>query len=409
MNVALVCSNYYPFVGGVEVHARQVAHEMVRRGHRVKVIAGNFAPSTLSKHFKVLQDDLLAPAYADFDDDGVPVYALTPSRIDRVRMLPIGVRAIPKLRRVAFHSLRRVGYRAYRSVYTPRLEQLLADVDVVHSLTFNYLGWTAQQVAHTRKVPFVVTPFVHPQQWGDCPDDVHYYKKAQAVIGLVPTDSAYLHQIGVDSKKIHTIGVSPELPPQSDGPAFRDKHNIALDAPLVVYIGRMMAQKGAKAVLESAAHVWKKRPETRFVFIGPIVPAESAIFDNLDGRILYLGKVGAQEKADALAACDVFCMPSMSEILPTVYLEAWSLKKPVVGGRAHGLPELLEQSGGGIAAEQTSEAVAQSLDQLFDDPKLRGEMGENGYELVENKYSVSAVTGALENLYRNVLDKNLND
>ena len=254
----------------------------------------------------------------------------------------------------------------------------------------------------------MVTPFVHPHQWGDGPDDVRYYGKASAVIGLVPTDSAYLEQIGVPAKKIHTIGVSPDLASQSDGAAFREKHHIPQAAPLVVYVGRMMPQKGAKAVLASAPLVWEREPETRFVFIGPASPSEAEAFDGVDKRIAYLGKVSAQEKADALAACDVFCMPSLSEILPTVYLEAWSLKKPVVGGMAHGLPELVEQSGGGLAVGQDGEAVSGALLRLLGDKALQKRMGETGHDLVESRYSVAAVTTALENLYRDLIAEGKN-
>lgn len=408
MKIALICSNYFPFVGGVETHARQIAHEMTRRGHSVKVVAGNFAPSKLSPRWKMLHEDLLAPPYSDFMDEGVPVTALTPSRLDRARLLPIAVRALPKVQRVAYHSLRRFGYRSYQPVYGPRLKTLLAGVDVVHSLAGNYLGWASEEAARFHQTPFVVTPFVHPHQWGDGPDDVRYYGKASAVIGLVSTDSAYLEQIGVPVQKIRTIGVSPDLPPQNDGAAFRAKHDISPTAPLVVYVGRMMPQKGAKAVLASAPLVWETHPETRFVFIGPASPSEAEAFNGIDKRITYLGKVSGQEKADALAACDVFCMPSLSEILPTVYLEAWSLKKPVVGGMAHGLPELVEQSGGGLAAEQDGEAVSGALLRILGDKALQKRMGETGYDLVAARYSVSAVTTALENLYRNLIAEGKN-
>ena len=118
---------------------------------------------------------------------------------------------------------------------------------------------------------------------------------------------------------------------------------------------------------------------------------------------MHLGKVSAQEKADALAACDVFCMPSMSEILPTVYLEAWSFAKAVVGGRAHGLPELVEGNGGGLATSQEPAEVAAALLKLLNDDKLREKCGAAGKNLVETKYTVAAVTNQLETLYRELV------
>ncbi len=102
----------------------------------------------------------------------------------------------------------------------------MTDVDVVHSLAGGYLGWTAQAAARDLGIPFVCTPFVHPKQWGDGPEDVEYYEKADAVIGLVETDKEYLASIGVPKENLHIVGVSPNLPATADPKGFREKHGL---------------------------------------------------------------------------------------------------------------------------------------------------------------------------------------
>ena len=405
MNILLVSQNYLPFIGGVETHIRQIAHEYQRRGHDVRIVAMNFEAFRGNPRFAMLHTSLLAPGCPDGRDDSIPVNSLAPrNRIERFRLAPIALRALPKIQRWLYHPLHKLGAPAYSALIGPRIAAHLEGVDLVHSLAGDYLGWTAQQEADRLGIPFVCTPFVHPQQWGDGPNDVAYYKRCAGVIGLVPTDSAYLQSLGVPAEKVHTIGVSPELPETVDGGGFRERHGLG-NLPVVLYVGRMMVQKGARAVVEAAPKVWATRPETRFLFIGPGSPEEIAIFEGADPRMKYLGKVKAQEKGDALAACDVFCMPSMSEILPTVYLEAWSLGKPVVGGMAHGLPELLVRSGGGLCAEQNGEAVAAALLALLDDSAKRKALGEAGRKLVEQKYSTQAVADQLEALYGVLVQK----
>jgi glycosyltransferase involved in cell wall biosynthesis len=98
-------------------------------------------------------------------------------------------------------------------------------------------------------------------------------------------------------------------------------------------------------------------------------------------------------------------MPSMSEILPTVYLEAWSLGKPVVGGRAHGLPELIQDNDCGIASEQSGTAVATGIISVLTNAELAVRYGANGKALVAAKYSVPAVTAQLLDLYKTVCDE----
>jgi phosphatidylinositol alpha-1,6-mannosyltransferase len=398
MKIFLVAQNYLPFVGGVEVHVRQVAGALRDCGHDVDVVAVNFVPPKLPARLNILHQSLLAPRYESYQDRSVPVHALTPSPLDRLLLVPIAVRVVPRLQRIAYDALNRLGYVFYKPVFGPPLRHLIQNADLVHSFAFGHLGWTAQAVAADLKIPFVCTPFVHPHQWGDGPDDVAYYRRADAVIALVETDKQYLASLGISESRLHVIGVSPNLPPSADGAGFRSRHQLGNSA-VVLYVGRMMAQKGAAATLAAARLVWQKTPEARFIFIGPASAAEADVFKDSDSRILYLGKVSDQEKADALSACDIFCMPSTSEILPTVYLEAWNYGKPVVGGIAHGLRELVEGNGAGIIAEQNPALLAEILIKLLADPSLRTQLGERGRRLVAARYSVDAVTDAFCSLY----------
>ncbi|NJL41029.1 MAG: glycosyltransferase family 4 protein [Leptolyngbyaceae cyanobacterium SM1_4_3] len=333
MKILLVTQFYYPSLGGVETHVQQVAHQLIANGHQVQVAAVNFSACQLSHWFERLHGDLLAPSFPSYLDGSLPIHSLSPNWFDRLRLLPILVRTLPRLRTIAYRQLLLFGYQFYRPVFSSKLRKLAHDADLIHSFNGWYLGWVAQHVAQQLKIPFVNTPFVHPSHWGDDPDNVAYYKRADAIIALHEGDRQSLLSLEVPKQSLHTIGVSPNLPAIADPDAFRTQYNLG-EAPVILFVGRMVVHKGVKAILESTQQVWKTAPDARFIFIGPSTPESETWFKDADVRILYLGKVSNQEKANALAACDVFCMPSTSEILPTVYLEAWSYKKPVIGGKA---------------------------------------------------------------------------
>lgn len=400
MNILLIAQNYHPFVGGVETQTRMFAQVLARR-HRVAVAAGNFVPSRLPSRLAMLHTSLLTPSFAGYEDEGVPVHSLTPTPAQRLRMLPIVLRALPKVQRYAYHGLNRLGYRSFRAAHLPRLRALVEGKDVVHSLAGGYLGWAAQEAAREWNVPFVCSPYVHPHQWGDGPDDVAYYRRSQAVVALLETDRNYLASLGVSGEALHIVGVVPDLMPTSNPDDFRDRHGLG-NSPTVLYVGRMMPQKGAKALLDAARSVWQHVPDAHFVFVGPGDALSDQWFKGCDPRIRSLGKVNAQEKCDALAACDVFCMPSTSEILPTVYLEAWSYGKAVVGGKADGLPELVEGNGAGLTVTQSPSDVAEALSSLLLDPVLRERMGQSGRSLVQQRYTQEAVVGSLEAIFENL-------
>ena len=404
MNILLIAQRYPPFVGGVEVHVMQISRAFKKAGHHVTIAAANFAPFTGNKRLAVLFDSLLTPTHEDFVDDGIPVTAICPkSKLERLWLFPCVVRAIPWLRK-DFARMQQVAYLFFRLVYWKRAVALVSKCDVVHSLANGLLGWLFREAADACGKPYINTPFVHPGQWGDAAADVSHYKQCDRVIGLVQTDSDYLVSLGCEKQRVVTIGVSPDLPLNMSPEAFRERNGFGT-ASLVVYVGRMMAQKGAAAVVAAVDIVSKAIPNVQFVFIGPGSDEEVRVFDDTPANVHYLGKVSAQDKADAVAACDVFCMPSMSEILPTVYLEAWSLGKPVVGGRAHGLPELIEGNDVGLAAEQSGPAVADAIIRILTNPTRAAHYGENGAVLVATKYSVDAVTEQLLHLYETVCNE----
>ena len=91
-----------------------------------------------------------------------------------------------------------------------------------------------------------------------------------------------------------------------------------------------------------------------------------------------LGVPDEEAKADALAACDVFALPSAHESFGIVYVEAWSYGKPVICGPAPASRELVRDGLTGQWAEQTPESIAAAIIRLLGDRELRYKLGEAG-------------------------------
>jgi glycosyltransferase involved in cell wall biosynthesis len=74
----------------------------------------------------------------------------------------------------------------------------------------------------------------------------------------------------------------------------------------------------------------------------------------------------------------------------------------VVGGRAHGLPELIQGNEAGLAAEKNVAALAAAIIIVLTNTEMAERYGANGKALVAAKYSVRAVTSQLLQLYETV-------
>jgi glycosyltransferase involved in cell wall biosynthesis len=150
--------------------------------------------------------------------------------------------------------------------------------------------------------------------------------------------------------------------------------------------------------------VWKKVPDTHFVFIGPPVGSSEAEFRRYqDARIVRLGAVDLQTKSDALAACDLLCVPSTQESFGGVYTEAWCLGKPVIGCDIPAVAEVIEEGVDGYLVEQNPDPIAGRILELLMDDKRRREMGAMGREKVALKYSWEQLARRTERVYESLL------
>jgi glycosyltransferase involved in cell wall biosynthesis len=84
------------------------------------------------------------------------------------------------------------------------------------------------------------------------------------------------------------------------------------------------------------------------------------------------------EKADAIAGCDIFCLPSAHESFGIVYVDAWSYSKPVVCGTAPACREFISDGQTGLWANQVPEKLAEKLITLLQNQALRETMGAAG-------------------------------
>lgn len=119
--------------------------------------------------------------------------------------------------------------------------------------------------------------------------------------------------------------------------------------------------------------------------------------------VLFLGPVFGQEKAACYANCDAFILPSFSEGLPMVVLEAWAYGKPVLMTPECNLPEGFV-AGAALRIETNPESIARSLDELFRLPSaaLRS-LGCNGRGLVVEKFTWPKIARDMRAVYAWVL------
>jgi glycosyltransferase involved in cell wall biosynthesis len=315
--------------------------------------------------------------------DDLPVHIIAPSDA-AVPLLRIAQRFAdrPLLQGLA-PPLFRIGYsRPLARVVTPH-------VRVIHSIGVGWemLGFSALALARSRGAAFTVCPAIAPT-WGAGRLDAKLYQSADAVFALSRHERQSLLDLGVNAARVVVTGLAPATDSVGNGERFRDRHGVG-GRPMVLFVGRKQKYKGYHALREAMAALLDRVPNAVLVAIGsdwePPYPALPP------GMLLDLGPCDEPEKADAFAACDVFCMPSAAEAFGIAYVEAWSYGKPVVGGMAPAVRELIREGRDGFCVPQEPGRIAELLVRLLADSELRDRLGSAGLARQQREFTWKAV------------------
>lgn len=391
---------------------------LLERPLRVCIIAAASGEATggLASYLRCLADhlshDCMVSVVARFTQTGIggsDYAAAEPARVldhGRYQTHIIAPKAAwrPGLRRLislvsrpAFQPLARW---LYGQAYQPSLTAAMpAAVDVVHYIGTGWemLGFAALAEARRRGAAFTVLPAVHPGSWGDNALDIELYNQADAVFVQSEFERAHLTRLGVDPARLHLTILAPAS--EADGDAARFRRRYGLEArPLILFIGRKDRGKGYHVLREAMPRILAAVPDACLVAVGPdSAPPYPPV---PDGALLDLGLADEADKADALAACDVFCLPSAHESFGIVYVEAWAYGKPVIGGPAPAVRELISEGVNGYCVTQDKEKIAEALIGLLQNPALCRELGENGLRLQQECYTWNAVTEIHKSTFR---------
>ena len=142
------------------------------------------------------------------------------------------------------------------------------------------------------------------------------------------------------------------------------------DSPLLLYVGRLSPEKN----LEALKPMLQALPGARLALVGD-GPHHKALQHHFTGMpVVMAGFLRGNELAEAFASADVFVMPSRTETLGLVVLEAMSSGLPVVGARAGGIPEMIEDGVSGCLYDEESGAVA-LIQSFIGSPERRAKVG----------------------------------
>jgi glycosyltransferase involved in cell wall biosynthesis len=194
----------------------------------------------------------------------------------------------------------------------------------------------------------------------------------------------------------------------------RQAFEIPPSAPILSLFARLQSSKGHLYLVGAAARVLERYPEARFVIAGDTQfniepPYKTKVLDaiahaGIGDRVLMAGYVSEPEKQDLLAATTIVVHPATWEPFGISVIEGMAVGKPVVAAASAG-PSLIVDNGvtGCLVPAADSDALADAILKLLDNPESAAAMGEAGRRQVREQYTVEKMVRQAESVFDSVL------
>jgi glycosyltransferase involved in cell wall biosynthesis len=187
---------------------------------------------------------------------------------------------------------------------------------------------------------------------------------------------------------------------------YADAPTTAVTAARLVCVGRLTEAKGQLLLLEAAARLAAKGVSFELVLAGD-GPARSMLDalvarHGLQQRIRITGWISGAQVREEILAARALILPSFSEGLPVVIMEAMALRRPVLATYVAGIPELVRHNETGwlFPAGSVEDLCDAITDCLSRSAVELSRMGEAAYERVLARHSIDIETGKLDELLR---------
>jgi glycosyltransferase involved in cell wall biosynthesis len=177
--------------------------------------------------------------------------------------------------------------------------------------------------------------------------------------------------------------------------------------PVIFAAGRATHQKGLDMLVEAVPMVLGYFPAAKFVIAGSGGEmndlARRASELGVAHAIRFRGSMPRGEYRDVMRATDIVALPSRNEPFGIVALEGWAAGKPVVATTAGGPVEFVWHDVNGFLVDANPGGLAHGIGSLLADHDHCRALGRNGRVAVEKKYNWDVVAGYTQGVYEATL------
>lgn len=285
--------------------------------------------------------------------------------------------------------------------------------DVIHAHMLVPDGWAAAKVGERIGVPVLATAHRAdvldvPARGGAQRDQVaEAVAKVDQIVAVSRAMRAACESLATPRRPVAVVpnGADTRVFHPRDRGEARRRLELPEDERIITFVGVLTPRKGIDTLVEAMGLLTHEPGDTPLLVIAGI----GELRDGLEARaralgvadrIRFMGKVPHDEVAWWMAAGDVFCLPSLSEGLPTVVCEAMACGRAVVATAVDGTPEIVDDGATGLLVPPTdAPRLAEALSRVLGDDAMRTRFEDEALRRATTTYTWDANARAHIGLY----------
>lgn len=382
MRITHVIPYMHPAAGGPPVVVDRLSRELVARGHQVRVLT------------------------TDYFSRGQTAWQTEDPRPYEMEVYPT-----------------RGGY-CFGSKFRSAIRSDVRASDVVHVHTlWTYASLAAARACVAAKTPFLVMPhgmldpysvkrgWFKKQCYGRLVE-WPLLRRASGMCYTHPEEQRLAASTCHGLPPGHIVELGTESPPDCPRAELRaeflTRHQELRGRTVVLFLGRLHSKKGLDLLIPAFDAVRQQRPDAHLLLVGPGEPTyvqsirDEVTRRGLDTAVTFTGVLYGRDKWAAMAASDLFILPSYQENFALAAVDAVRSGLPVLLSRRVNLWKDLVDAGVGRDCEPELNSVTAALGACLDDAAWRQSAIPAGKELLSERFNWATTTARLETVYESL-------
>lgn len=376
LNVCMVSNMYYPYPGGVAEHIQNLAENLRKLGHEVKILTTNYNNSYLKNSTSTANENFIYRI-----GKGMSIY------INKTfAQMPVGWKLSEKIKRIFEKEEFNIIH--IHGALVPTLPLLALKL----SKSINIITYHAG-ILKDYKYLFSF-PLLLP-----------YHRKLHGHIAVSPAADIASTKLFPAQSRIIPNGVNTDL----FNPNVQPLEEFSNTTKKILFVGRFEPRKGLKYLLQALPIIKKSIPDVLLIIIGYGMTSRSVtgyISKQVKNNVKFVGLVTGELRTRYYASCDVCCAPSIgNESFGIVLLEAMATGKPIVASNIAGYRSVVDDGQEGFLVPKCSpKKISEKIITILSNKELAKKMSANGREKAMN-YSWQRIAKETEKYYYEIIDR----